>query len=339
MGERKVINKYIPWDFDPTIIPKRVKPKNDQIKIRMMVPMTIQCTACGEFIYKGKKFNARKEDVAGELYLGLKIFRFYIRCPRCAKEITIKTDPKNSDYVCETGATRNFEAWREERTLEEEAHQKKIDEEDDAMKALESRTFDSKAEMELLDDLEDIRAINAQNQAVEPEDLLSFHAKRMEEQEQKQNEEDERLIQEVFHKRKLAEIDSKSDSSHAPAVAAVAAAATPRFLQLHDDIDGTSHDEDESHDKLKEEKSKTTTATANESNTNVVDNRDSSNILAPAPKRQKSADAQPAVPQKTTTATAAKIPKKDASSSKKPTGVVVCSGTGGEKKKPRLVNY
>lgn len=26
----------------------------------------------------------------------------------------MKTDPKNSDYVVESGATRNFEPWREE---------------------------------------------------------------------------------------------------------------------------------------------------------------------------------------------------------------------------------
>lgn len=28
-----------------------------------------------EFIYKGKKFNARKETAQGEVYFGIKIFR------------------------------------------------------------------------------------------------------------------------------------------------------------------------------------------------------------------------------------------------------------------------
>ena len=31
---------------------------------------------CDEYIYKGKKFNARKELAEGEMYLSIKIFRF-----------------------------------------------------------------------------------------------------------------------------------------------------------------------------------------------------------------------------------------------------------------------
>jgi hypothetical protein len=73
-------------------------PKDEQYKVRLMTPFSMRCTTCLEYIYKGKKFNARKERVDGERYLGIQIFRFYIRCPRCAAEITFKTDPKNSDY-------------------------------------------------------------------------------------------------------------------------------------------------------------------------------------------------------------------------------------------------
>jgi len=35
-----------------------------------------RCNTCGEYIYKGKKFNARKETVEGEDYYGIKIFRY-----------------------------------------------------------------------------------------------------------------------------------------------------------------------------------------------------------------------------------------------------------------------
>lgn len=49
-----------------------------------------RCKTCGEYIYKGKKFNARKETVQNEVYLGLPIFRFYIKCTRCLAEITFK---------------------------------------------------------------------------------------------------------------------------------------------------------------------------------------------------------------------------------------------------------
>jgi hypothetical protein len=68
-----------------------------------MLPMTVMCNTCGNYIVKGTKFNSRKEDVIGEDYLGITIFRFYFRCTRCSAEIAMKTDPKNSDYVVETG--------------------------------------------------------------------------------------------------------------------------------------------------------------------------------------------------------------------------------------------
>jgi hypothetical protein len=36
----------------------------------------------GEYIYKGRKFNARKETTE-EKYLSITIYRFYIRCTVC----------------------------------------------------------------------------------------------------------------------------------------------------------------------------------------------------------------------------------------------------------------
>lgn len=58
-------------------------------------PVT-RCKTCGEYIYKGKKFNARKETVQNEVYLGLPIFRFYIKCIRCLAEITFKVRARQS---------------------------------------------------------------------------------------------------------------------------------------------------------------------------------------------------------------------------------------------------
>ena len=129
MGERKVLNKYIPPDFDPSKIPRGTRKggKRNEMKVRMMLPMSICCNTCGNYISKGTKFNSRKEDALGEDYLGIQIFRFFFRCNRCSAEITMKTDPKNSDYTVESGASRNYEPWRDKATQEEEAERERTE--------------------------------------------------------------------------------------------------------------------------------------------------------------------------------------------------------------------
>jgi hypothetical protein len=160
----------------------------------------MRCTTCGEYIAKGKKFNARKETVEGEDYLGIKIFRFYIRCPRCSVEITFKTDPENSDYTCEQGALRNFEPWREEKILGAEAQKTTEDEAKlDPMRALERRTEESKREMEILDALDEIRIRNARNERVDQEAVLEHVlGEDPEEIARREEEELDRLAKEAF---------------------------------------------------------------------------------------------------------------------------------------------
>ncbi|KAF7725832.1 hypothetical protein EC973_009256 [Apophysomyces ossiformis] len=171
MSERKVLNKYFPPNFDPSQIPRQKKPKDLQHKVRLMAPFSMRCESCGEYIYKGKKFNARKETVEGEVYLSIKIFRFYIRCPRCSAEITFKTDPKNTDYVAEHGASRNFEPWRGQ-PGEEDKGEEEEEAANDPMQALENRTLDSKREMEIMDALDEIRTRNARSERVNVDDVL-----------------------------------------------------------------------------------------------------------------------------------------------------------------------
>ena len=115
MGERKVLNRYFPPDFDPLLVPKRKYDPYKQVEVRMMIPFSLQCIKCGEYMYRGKKFNSRKEDVDGPEgeYLGIKVLRFYFKCITCSAEFTIKTDPKNMDYAIEHGAKRNFEMYKE----------------------------------------------------------------------------------------------------------------------------------------------------------------------------------------------------------------------------------
>jgi len=220
MSERKVLNKYFPPDFDPALIPRRKGPKNSQQVVRLMAPFSMRCNTCGEYIYKGKKFNARKETVEGEDYYGIKIFRFYIKCTLCSAEITFKTDPKNTDYSAEHGASRNFEPWREEKAVEEEDRLAKLEEEENnPMKVLENRTVDSKREMDILDALHDIRARNARNERVGKSDDIIGRLGREEvlspeeEQRRREEEEDERLVREVFSKVPMPEA---GPSSHQP---------------------------------------------------------------------------------------------------------------------------
>ncbi|XP_062510799.1 splicing factor YJU2-like [Corticium candelabrum] len=199
MTERKVLNKYFPPDFDFTKIPKLHLPKDRQYVIRIMAPFSMQCNTCGNYVYKGKKFNARRETVQNDTYLGLRKYRFYIRCPGCISEIVFRTDPETTDYVCEGGATRTFEAQKladeEDKRLDAEREEEEMS---NPMKALESRTKESKREMDILDALEEIKDQNSRFVKVDHEDMLSKNREFEEMLLKKANEEDEAEVQAVF---------------------------------------------------------------------------------------------------------------------------------------------
>eukprot|EP00270_Netrium_digitus_P002762 TRINITY_DN13137_c0_g1_i3.p1 TRINITY_DN13137_c0_g1~~TRINITY_DN13137_c0_g1_i3.p1 ORF type:complete len:356 (+),score=108.87 TRINITY_DN13137_c0_g1_i3:106-1173(+) len=225
MGERKVLNKYYPPDFDPAKIPRRQQPKNLQMKVRMMPPMSIRCNTCGNYMYKGTKFNCRKEDVQGDTYLGLLLFRFYFKCTKCSTEMVMKTDPQNSDYVMESGASRNFEPWRAADEAKDAAKKEREEEErGDAMKALENRTIDSRQEMEILAALDEMKSMRERQAGLHPEDVLRVILQRRAAEEKakqqemlgKMEEEDEKLVQSVFRKpetiiRRLDDDDDDDD--------------------------------------------------------------------------------------------------------------------------------
>lgn len=137
-----------------------------------MAPFSMKCLTCGEFIYKGRKFNSRKVTDQSQKYLNIQIFSFHIKCTRCSAEITFATDPKNNDYAMVSGAMRNMEPWRDPAAqdeslearldrLEREEAEAAGEEEKNAMEELEAKNADARREMAAADALDEIRQRNA----------------------------------------------------------------------------------------------------------------------------------------------------------------------------------
>lgn len=221
MSERKVLNKYYPPDFDPSAIPKmKTRGKNVPFNIRLMAPFNMRCNTCGVYIYKGKKFNSRKEDVENETYLGLRIFRFYIKCPQCVSEIAFKTDIKRQDYELEAGATRLFEAEKLAQEMAERERQEKEDEElNNPMKVLENRTKASRNEIEQIDMLEELREMNARQANIDHEKMLELHKEYEAQLKKLQDEEEEKEIRAIFGQKEgksIKRLQDDSDSDEEP---------------------------------------------------------------------------------------------------------------------------
>ncbi|XP_060552739.1 splicing factor YJU2-like [Ruditapes philippinarum] len=212
MSERKVLNKYYPADYDPSKIPKGKRNRNATFNIRIMAPFNMRCNMCKGYIYKGKKFNSRKEDVMDEDYLGLKIFRFYIKCPTCVSEIAFKTDLERTDYTLEAGAKRLFEAEKIAQQMAEEERKAKEEDEMNPMKMLENRTKASRAEMDQIDTLEELREINSKKNQVNTEEMIEKYRKYEELLAQLQMEKEEEEIKDIFGEKGTMVVKRLNDS-------------------------------------------------------------------------------------------------------------------------------
>ncbi|GFE55769.1 hypothetical protein BaOVIS_031730 [Babesia ovis] len=148
MAERKVLNKYIPPDFDPaalhanrdilrndgygrgkTTFARRIKGGMSarMLDIRMMFPFTFRCESCRGFTYIGTKMNSKVMRLKEDTYLGIEKHRFFAKCPHCSHQIIFKTDPQHGDYLLESGGTRTYDANRDAQ-LAAEAVSKEEDE-------------------------------------------------------------------------------------------------------------------------------------------------------------------------------------------------------------------
>lgn len=87
MCQRKAISKYSPPGFDANKIRPARGLKGAGLKARprwLRAPISMRCTTYGAHIYKGRTFDARR-TISDEKYLGIQIYRFYIRCPPCVR--------------------------------------------------------------------------------------------------------------------------------------------------------------------------------------------------------------------------------------------------------------
>ena len=198
MGERKKLTMYYPPDFDPRLVPRQKREKNFTCEVRMMLPFSVQCNRCGEFMYMGKKFNSKKENAAGEKYMGVQIIRFYIKCGTCSNQMTFKTDPENDDYQMESGGTRTFEMWKEATHVAQNNLKDRLDEDkSDAMVALENRTRDSQREVDMLDALDHLRTVSQRNERMNMDAILAVAQDRRAKSEAELDKEDEELIKSI----------------------------------------------------------------------------------------------------------------------------------------------
>jgi len=198
----------------------------------------MRCTTCGEYIYKGRKFNARKEDVDDMNYLGLRIYRFYIKCTACVSEICFRTDPENTDYVLESGATRNFEALHKAQELaEKEDRAYKEELANNPMKLLEERTQASKNEMELVEALEELRELNKRTVSVDYNTMLEKYENERQAAVDAEEAADEEFVKAVFSKEggvKMKRIVEEDSSSEEEKVKSKVAKTTTSFTAATD---------------------------------------------------------------------------------------------------------
>ncbi len=148
----------------------------------------------------------------GKLYLGIQIYRFYIKCTKCLAEITFCTNPESQDYEMEKGAIRNFECVRlAEKQAEAEAKHEKEEEANNPMKLLENRTRDSRREMAILESLEDLKELNTKNASYDPMEIVKVQEEYEKQLLKLQVEEDEMEIQRMFCKHKATDDNDEDE--------------------------------------------------------------------------------------------------------------------------------
>eukprot|EP01062_Namystynia_karyoxenos_P016720 TRINITY_DN16144_c1_g1_i1.p1 TRINITY_DN16144_c1_g1~~TRINITY_DN16144_c1_g1_i1.p1 ORF type:complete len:291 (+),score=90.30 TRINITY_DN16144_c1_g1_i1:96-968(+) len=194
--------KYFPPNFDPSTVP-RLPPqdRNAPSTVRMMMPMGVQCNACGDWIAEGKKFNSKKQKVLSESYLGLPIWRLTVKCPRCCNNISIKTDPQNFDYTIESGAQRLYQHHRAEKVKADAAEQAEKEKEGDMLAQQNQKVEQAQREMRELERLEQLQYDKADKAELSMDDVLTSSRTKHLHQQRLDEEADAREAEAAFRRR------------------------------------------------------------------------------------------------------------------------------------------
>ncbi|POW09142.1 hypothetical protein PSTT_07056 [Puccinia striiformis] len=118
-------NRYFPPDFDPKThdtlnnyhgkhaLGDRARKIDKGILItRFELPFNIWCGSCEAHIGMGVRYNAEKKKIG--MYYTTPIYSFRCKCHLCGNWFEIRTDPKNTCYVVESGARQKHEEWDQE---------------------------------------------------------------------------------------------------------------------------------------------------------------------------------------------------------------------------------
>jgi len=188
MAERKVQSKYMPPDFDHRVLKavtaKERKHKNGKTakkkldSVRIMLPFNVCCSNCNTYMYRGRKFNGKKEEGADPDYVGTKIIRFHFRCERCSSPIVYRTDPQTAGFVMVSGARENTTSAGNFVPLSGKEDDIAVDTNLDPIKALEARALETKREMDINRDLE-LELRNSQARVTAAKALMSRNGAEM----------------------------------------------------------------------------------------------------------------------------------------------------------------
>ncbi|KAI0566202.1 Coiled-coil domain containing protein [Gracilaria domingensis] len=128
----------------------------------------------------------------------------------------IKTDPKNSDYTCESGVRRNYEPWKEEERLQKESKEERERQDQDVMQALENKTVDAKKELEDLDALNELKSVNAQRASITVDDVLAQSRAQQRNLEHEMEAQLREQARKLFKNKRQSEVGYRSALSNLP---------------------------------------------------------------------------------------------------------------------------